>query len=69
MNPKTTEAQRRASAKYQAANTRLLQIRLNNNTDGDIMDWLGRQSSKSGAVKALIRQRIASEDAADESQR
>ena len=55
---KTTEAQKRATAKYQEANTRLLSIRLNFNTDQDIIDRLNQVESKAGYIKELIRQDI-----------
>lgn len=55
---KTTEAQKRATAKYQEANTRLLSIRLNFNTDQDIIEKLNQVESKAGYIKELIRQDI-----------
>lgn len=56
---KTTEAQKRATAKYQAKNTRMFTIRLNFNTDQDIIDKLEQVESMSGYIKKLIRQDIA----------
>lgn len=56
---KTTEAQKRATAKYQAKNTRMFTIRLNYNTDQDIIDKLEQVESMSGYIKKLIRQDIA----------
>ena len=32
-------------------------------TDQDILEWLERQSSKQGAIKALIREKLQSENA------
>lgn len=54
----TREARRRAAKKYQAENTRLLQIRLNFRTDKDILDKLSEKESMSGYVKKLIRDDI-----------
>ena len=56
---KTTEAQKRATAKYQAKNTRMFTIRLNYNTDQDIIDKLEKVSNKQGYIKELIRTDIA----------
>ena len=53
--PKTSEAQRKSVKKYNDANTKLLQIRLNLKTDKDILDWLAQISNKAGYVKELIR--------------
>ena len=36
-------------------NTTQFKIKLNNNTDGDIIDWLKRLDNKQGTVKELIR--------------
>lgn len=33
-------------------------MKLNNNTDKDILKWLASQSNKQGAVKRLIRNEI-----------
>lgn len=52
----TTEAQRRAVAKYDAENTVKILLKLNKKTDADILDWLDRQKSKQGAIKRLIRE-------------
>lgn len=54
----TREARRRAEKKYQAANTKLLQIRLNFRTDQDILEKLSKEESMSGYVKRLIREDI-----------
>lgn len=54
----TREARRRAEKKYQAENTKLLQIRLNFRTDQDIFDKLSAEESMSGYVKRLIREDI-----------
>lgn len=54
----TREARRRAEKKYQAENTKLLQIRLNFRTDQDILAKLSAEESMSGYVKKLIRNDI-----------
>ena len=54
----TREARRRAVKKYQAENTKLLQIRLNFRTDQDILAKLSTEESMSGYVKKLIRDDI-----------
>lgn len=54
----TKEARNRATKKYQAANTKFLQIRLNFRTDQDILDKLSEEESMSGYVKKLIREDI-----------
>lgn len=51
----TTEAQIRATKKYQEKNTRLMTIRLNLNTDADIIAKLETVESKQGYIKKLIR--------------
>lgn len=35
-----------------------LQLKFNNNTDADIIEWLNQQSSKQGAIKDAIRAMI-----------
>ena len=50
-----TEAQKRASAKYDAANTIQVKLKLNINTDRDLIEHLGRIANKQGYIKALIR--------------
>lgn len=52
----STEAQKRASRRYNEASTVQLNIRLNRKTDADVIAQLGRQSSKAGYIKKLIRE-------------
>ena len=66
MNPKhvkkmngTTEAQKRASAKYDKANTTGVYLKLNKETDSDILEHLGKVGNKQGYIKELIRSDIA----------
>ena len=52
------ESQKRANAKYDRANTTRLYIKLNNNTDADVLDHLQNISNKQGYIKSLIREDI-----------
>lgn len=54
----TTEAQRRAVAKYDAEHTRQIKMKLNTETDADILAWLDSQTNKQGAIKEAIRDKI-----------
>ena len=51
-----TKSEIKAATKYNAANTKLLQIRLNFKTDADIIAHLETVSPKMGYVKKLIRE-------------
>ena len=62
---KTTEARRRANAKYDASNTTQLRLKLNKSTDADIIEYLGSCPNKQGLIKDLLRQHIAKEKATD----
>lgn len=53
-----TESQRRASAKYDAANTTSIRLKLNINTEMDIIERLEEVGNKSGYIKQLIRDDI-----------
>lgn len=55
---KTSEAQLRAVAKYDAANTRKYQLKLNKKTDADIIERFEKQTSIQGYVKRLVREDI-----------
>ena len=54
----TSESQARAQARYDAAHTVRISLKLNIHTDQDIIRWLQRQVSKQGAIKQLIREKI-----------
>lgn len=56
-----TEAKRRANAKYDAANTVQIKIKLNTGTDADIISTLEMKKNKQGYIKELIRKDIAEE--------
>jgi len=55
----TTEAQKRASAKYDAMNTTQITLKLNKTTDADILEWLNKIRNKQGYIKGLIRDNIS----------
>ena len=50
-----TEAQKRASAKYQKRSTKNVSIRFMP-ADADLLAWLDAQPNKAGYVKRLIRE-------------
>lgn len=50
-----TEAQKRATLKYDAANTTQVHLKLNNKTDSDVLAWLAQQENVQGYIKQLIR--------------
>lgn len=52
----TSEAQKRATAKYDAQNTVTVHLKLNKKTDEDIIRKLAGVGSKQGYIKDLIRQ-------------
>lgn len=60
-----TEAAKRASIKYDKANTRQIILKLNKKTDADLLEWLDEiqrtGGSKQGAIKKALR-RAMSED-------
>lgn len=55
-----TEAQRRASKKYDAKNTRTFTIKLNYKTDADVISYLETIENVQGLIKSLIREYIHS---------
>lgn len=54
----STEAQKRASRKYDAKNIKQVALRLNKKTDKDIIEHLETVQSKQGYIKGLIRDDI-----------
>lgn len=50
-----SDAQKRASAKYNKEKTRLINIRLMLSSDADILDHLDKLPNKQGYIKSLIR--------------
>lgn len=55
----TSEAQMRANAKYDAKATMQIKMKLNKNTDADIIQKLESVDNKQGYIKALIRADMA----------
>ena len=51
----TKEAKRMASAKYDKANTKGIYLKLNKNTDADIIERLEESGNVQGYIKSLIR--------------
>lgn len=51
-----TEAQKKASARYDAKATLQFKMKLNTKTDADIIRKLDSVENKQGYIKALIRQ-------------
>ena len=49
------EAQKRAAAKYNKANTKNYTLKLNRNTDADLMEWLDSIDNRNLYIKTLIR--------------
>ena len=58
MGKKLTDAKRRANKKYDAANTKQLNLKLNLKTDADILEHLEKQENVQGYIKDLIREDI-----------
>ena len=56
---KTSDAQMRAVAKYDAQNTKQIMLKLNRSTDADILDKLAATGNVQGYIKALIRADLA----------
>lgn len=53
-----TEANKRASKKYNEKNTTMLSLRLNKKTDADILQRLEKIGNKQGYIKELMRKEI-----------
>lgn len=54
MANKATERQ----ARYDATHTKQIKLKLNTETDADVLAWLDSQDSMQGAIKRLIRAEI-----------
>ena len=52
----SSEAQIRASIKYNAKMVKQIKLALNKETDADIIEWLGQQDNMQGYIKNLIRE-------------
>lgn len=55
----TSEAQKKTSAKWDAANTIQVKLKLNKVNDADVLQRLNEVESKQGYIKQLIRDDIA----------
>lgn len=53
-----SEAQKRAQAKYDKANTKQVIMKLNKTTDADILEVLDQTPNVQGYIKQLIRDDI-----------
>lgn len=51
-----TEKQKKYDQDWKAKNTTRVTVRLNNNTDADIIEYLSTLDSKQGYIKELIRE-------------
>lgn len=51
-----TPAEKKAKAKYDRKNTIQVKLKLNKNTDKDIIEALENSSNKQGYIKRLIRE-------------
>ena len=50
-----SEAQKKAQLKYDTAHTRQIKLKLNEETDKDIIEMLEKVGNKQGYIKELIR--------------
>lgn len=55
MSKELTDAKRRAIQKYDTKNTKQIHLKLNLNTDADILEQLERVDNVQGYIKDLIR--------------
>ena len=55
MTEEYRKRQREYQAKYNAANTTRIYVKLNNKTDKDIIDFLDTVENRQGLVKELLR--------------
>jgi len=60
---KSTEAQLKASRKYDQNNTKLIQLKLNKKTDADILEFLDGLDNRQGFIKELIRKHMKGTEA------
>lgn len=61
-NGETEHVKYAAQKKYDKTHTVRMGLKLNKNTDADILEWLEKQTSKQGAIKELIRAAIEAEE-------
>lgn len=58
----TSESQIKAQARYDRQNTVRFSLKLNIQTDKDVIQWIRKQKSMQGAIKQLIRDEISRTD-------
>lgn len=58
---KTSDSQLRAINKYNAKNTKQYVVKLNRNTDEDLINFLDQLENKQGFIKNLLRQHLQNE--------
>lgn len=58
VNYMKSEAAKKASKKYDQHNTKVITLKLNKNTDADILEQLERCENRQGYIKELIRKDI-----------
>lgn len=61
----TSEAQKRASAKYDSANTKRYAFKVNKKTESDIYEWLEQQDKAQTAIKAILKDYIKNKKAVE----
>lgn len=54
----TSDAQKRANAKYDKAHTKGIYLKLNTTTDADIIEYLQGVDNVQGFIKSLIRENM-----------
>lgn len=54
----TTEANKRASKKYDQINTKMISVKINKRTDADILQRIDAIDNKQSYIKGLIRRDI-----------
>ncbi|MBR6158130.1 MAG: hypothetical protein IKQ27_14325 [Lachnospiraceae bacterium] len=59
---KSSDAQLRAQQKYDKVNTRNYHLKLNRNTDADVIEKLDSVESIQGYIKGLVRDDISRKD-------
>lgn len=55
----SSEAQRKATAKYDKANKVTLTVKLNKRTEADLIEYVAGLENKQGFIKALLREAMA----------
>lgn len=53
-----TEAQKKASIKYEKNNIKRVVLKLNKKSDSDIIEYLDQQENVNGTLKNIIREKI-----------